>query len=133
MIASLNRPGGNLTGITTLNAELLPKRVELLHQLVPAAASVALLVNRTGPNAETLSQDARAAARSLGFELQVLSASYEGDFEPAFTALTERRAGGLVISADHPSPAAARSSRRWHCISEYRPCSSSVSSSLPAG
>ena len=100
LVASLNRPGGNLTGITTLNAELLPKRLELLHQLVPAAASVALLVNPTSPNAETLSQDARAAARSLGFELHVLSASYEGDFEPAFTALTERRADGLVISAD---------------------------------
>lgn len=100
LVASLNRPGGNLTGITTLNAELLPKRLELLHQLVPAAASVALLVNPTTPNAETLSQDARAAARALGFELHVLSASYEGDFEPAFTALTERRAGGLVISAD---------------------------------
>jgi putative ABC transport system substrate-binding protein len=100
LVASLNRPGGNLTGITTLNAELLPKRLELLHQLVPAAALVALLVNPTTPNAETLSQDARAAARALGFELHVLSASYEGDFEPAFTALTERRAGGLVISAD---------------------------------
>jgi putative ABC transport system substrate-binding protein len=100
LVASLNRPGGNFTGITTLNAELLPKRLELLHQLVPAAASVALLVNPTTPNAETLSQDARAAARALGLELHVLSASYEGDFEPAFTALTERRAGGLVISAD---------------------------------
>jgi putative tryptophan/tyrosine transport system substrate-binding protein len=100
LVTSLNRPGGNLTGITTLNAELLPKRLELLQQLIPAAVSVALLVNSNSPNAETLSQGARAAARALGLELHVLPASSQRDFEPAFTALTERRAAGLVISAD---------------------------------
>jgi len=100
LVASLNRPGGNLTGITTLNAELLPKRFELLHQLVPAAGLVALLVNPNSPNAETLSQDARAAARALGLELQVVPARSPSDFEAAFTALNERRAAGLVISAD---------------------------------
>jgi putative tryptophan/tyrosine transport system substrate-binding protein len=100
LVVSLNRPGGNLTGVTTLNAELLPKRLELLHQLVPTAASVALLVNPSSPNANTLSQDALAAARVLGLELHVLEASYQTDFEPAFSALAQKRAGGLVISAD---------------------------------
>jgi putative tryptophan/tyrosine transport system substrate-binding protein len=130
LVVSLNRPGGNLTGITTLNAELLPKRLDLLHQLVPAAASVALLVNPTSPNASTLSQDALAAARALGLELHVLRASDQRDFEPVFSALTEKRAAGLVISADPLF--AGRSSRRSRCISEYRPYLSFVSSSPPA-
>jgi putative ABC transport system substrate-binding protein len=100
LVASLNRPGGNLTGITTLNAELLPKRVELLHQLRPASTSLALLVNPTSPIAEALWRDAQAAARALGLELHILEASREHDFEAAFAASERRRAGGVVIAAD---------------------------------
>jgi len=74
LVAALNRPGGNLTGVTTLNVELLPKRIELLHQLSPTATEVALLVNPTNPSAGALSRDAHAAARSLGLELHVLEA-----------------------------------------------------------
>src|SRR5207247_2757486 len=68
LVASLNRPGGNLTGVTTLNVELLPKRVELLHQLSPAASAIALLVNPTSPSAPAISRDAQAAARALGLQ-----------------------------------------------------------------
>src|SRR5215470_8831743 len=97
LVAALNRPGGNLTGVTTLNVELLPKRIELLHQLSPTATEVALLVNPTNPSAGVLSRDAHAAARSLGLQLNVLEASSESDFEPAFTSLARMHAGGLVI------------------------------------
>jgi putative tryptophan/tyrosine transport system substrate-binding protein len=100
LVAALNRPGGNLTGVTTLNVELLPKRIELLHQLSPSATDVALLVNPTNPSAEALSRDAQVAARSLGLRLQVLEASNESDFETAFTTLTRMHGGGLVIGPD---------------------------------
>ena len=100
LVAALNRPGGNLTGVTTLNVELLPKRIELLHQLRPTATDVALLVNPTNPSAEALSRDSHAAARSLGLQLHVLEASSESDFEPVFTILTPMHAGGLVIGPD---------------------------------
>jgi putative ABC transport system substrate-binding protein len=100
LVAALNRPGGNLTGVTTLNVELLPKRIELLHQLSPNATDLALLVNSTNPSAGALSRDAHAAARSLGLQLHVLEASSESDFEPAFTKLALIRVGGLVIGPD---------------------------------
>jgi putative tryptophan/tyrosine transport system substrate-binding protein len=100
LVAALNRPGGNLTGVTTLNVELLPKRIELLHQLSPTATDLALLVNSTNPSAGALSRDAHAAARSLGLQLHILEASSESDFEPAFTKLALIRVGGLVIGPD---------------------------------
>ena len=100
LVAALNRPGGNLTGVTTLNVELLPKRIELAHQLNPTATDVALLVNPTNPSAKALSRDAHAAARALGLRLQVVEASSESDFETAFTTLTRMHAGGLVIGPD---------------------------------
>jgi ABC-type uncharacterized transport system substrate-binding protein len=100
LVAALNRPGGNLTGVTTLNVELLPKRIELLHQLRPTATEVALLVNPTNPSAGAQSRDAHAAAHSLGLQLHVLEASGESDFERAFTILARMPAGGLVIGPD---------------------------------
>ena len=72
LVANLNRPGGNVTGVTNLNAEVAPKRVELLHELVPTASVMALLVNPTTPAAETVTRDALAAARALGLQLHVL-------------------------------------------------------------
>jgi putative ABC transport system substrate-binding protein len=101
-VASLNRPGGNLTGVTTLALELGPKRLELLHELVPAAANIALLANPANPiSAEIQSSELQAAARTLGLPpLHVLSASSERDFEAAFAALMRLRAGGLVIAND---------------------------------
>ena len=99
LVASLNRPDGNLTGVTSLNAEVGPKRLELLHKLVPAATSFALLVNPTNPkNAEATTRDLQAAARALGLQLQVLQAATEDEFEAALAKLLELRAGGLVIA-----------------------------------
>jgi putative ABC transport system substrate-binding protein len=100
-VASLNRPGGNLTGITTLNVEVGPKRLELLHELVPTATTIGLLVNPTNRNlAAALSRDLQAAARTLGIELRVLHASTEHDFDSVFESLAGLRAGGLVIGTD---------------------------------
>ena len=100
LVASMNRPGGNLTGQASLNVQMGPKRLELLHELVPAAAVIALLVNPTNPNAETISNDAQAAAPTLGLQLHVLHASTEREFDSVFATLAQLRAGGLVISTD---------------------------------
>jgi putative ABC transport system substrate-binding protein len=80
--------------------EVGPKRLELLHELVPAATSFALLVNPTNPNAETLARDAQAAAHSLGLQLQVLHASSERDLDMVFASLVQLRIGGLVVGID---------------------------------
>ena len=100
LVASLNRPGGNLTGVTTLNVEIGPKRLELLHELVPGATTFALLVNPGNPFSETLSRDAEAAARALGLQLHVLQASTEGELNTAFASLVHLRAGALFIGND---------------------------------
>jgi putative ABC transport system substrate-binding protein len=101
LVASLNRPGGNLTGVATLTVELAPKQLEVLRELVPTATIIALLVNPTNPtNAETLSRDLQAAARTLGVQLQVLHASTERDFDAVFASLPRLRAGALVIGSD---------------------------------
>ena len=100
LVASLNRPGGNLTGVSILNVELGPKRLELLHELVPSASIVALLINPTHPAAETALKDLQAAARTLGLEFHVLHASTEHDFDTVFATLAQVRAGALVIGAD---------------------------------
>jgi putative ABC transport system substrate-binding protein len=101
LVTSLNRPGGNVTGVTQLNVEVAPKRLELLHELVPTASVVALLVNSTNPNTETNTKELQAAARTLGLELHVLNASTERDFDAVFAKLIQLRAGGLVIGADN--------------------------------
>jgi putative ABC transport system substrate-binding protein len=100
LATSLSRPGGNLTGATTLSMEVGPKRLELLHELVPTATILALLANPTNPQTETLSKDAQAAASTLGLQLHVLQASAERDFDAAFVKLAQLRAGGLMIGPD---------------------------------
>jgi putative ABC transport system substrate-binding protein len=100
LITSLNRPDGNMTGVTSLSGEIGPKRLELLHEVVPTATSIALLVNPTNPAAETQSTELQPAARTLGLQLYVLRASAERDFDAAFASLVQLRAGGLVIVAD---------------------------------
>src|SRR5262249_17459241 len=87
LVASLNRPGGNITGVTTLSVELGPKRLELLREMVPTASNIALLVNPANPNAERLSRDAQVAGRTLGVQVQILHASSEREVEAAFGAL----------------------------------------------
>jgi putative ABC transport system substrate-binding protein len=100
LVASLNRPGGNLTGVVSLNAEVGPKRFELMREVVPTATSVALLVNPANPIAETLSNDGQAAARALGLQLQLLRAGTEGELGTAFENLARLRVGAVVIGAD---------------------------------
>ncbi len=98
LVASLSRPGGNLTGVTQLNEEVAPKRLELLHELVPTATAMALLVNPAEPAvAENRTKVTMSAARTLGLKLHVLNASSDRDFEPVFANLIQLRADGLVI------------------------------------
>jgi putative ABC transport system substrate-binding protein len=100
LVASLSHPGGNLTGVSILNVEVAPKRLELLHELVPMAATFALLVNPANPNAETESREMGAAAGKLGLQLKVLRASTESEIDQAYSSLAGLRAGGLVIGPD---------------------------------
>jgi ABC-type uncharacterized transport system substrate-binding protein len=100
LVASLRQPGGNLTGITTLSVELEPKRLELLHSVVPSVSIVGALINPGNPNAVTQSTTLKAAADALRLELHVLHATNEREIDGAFAKLAELRAGGLVIGTD---------------------------------
>jgi putative tryptophan/tyrosine transport system substrate-binding protein len=99
-VASLNRPGGNLTGATLLAVEVGPKLLEMLRGVVPSATIIALLVNPTNPNSETQSKSTQEAARRLGLELHVLNASEERDFDTVFANLRELKASALIIAQD---------------------------------
>jgi putative ABC transport system substrate-binding protein len=101
LVASLNRPGGNLTGVSNLNVVVEQKRLEFLHELVPTATLIGLLVNPNNSDvAERTTKDLQAAANSFGLQLHVLQAQSGNDFEAAFAALAQLRAGGLVIGND---------------------------------
>jgi putative tryptophan/tyrosine transport system substrate-binding protein len=100
LVARLNRPGGNITGVTSLTAEVAAKRVEVAHDLVPTATVIGLLVNPGNPLTETLTRRSQAAAAALGIELAVLHASTEAEFENAFTTFVQKQAGALVIGVD---------------------------------
>jgi putative ABC transport system substrate-binding protein len=101
LVTSLSRPEGNLTGVVTLNVEVAAKRLQLLHELVPTATIVALLVNPSNTAlAETITKELEAAARTLGVQLHVLHASSERELDTAFATLVQLRAGALVIGAD---------------------------------
>jgi putative ABC transport system substrate-binding protein len=100
LVASLNRPGGNVTGASPINQILEPKRLELLHEVTPKGAAIAILVNPNSPSAEAQSQDARAAAHLLGRELQVLGAGAASEIDAAFAKLVQTGAGALMVSGD---------------------------------
>ena len=101
LVASLNRPGGNVTGLSILDVELGPKRLELLHELVPKATSVAALVNPTDrARATAISENMQAAARKMGLQLQVLYASTDSEIDAVFTNLARQQTGALVIGGD---------------------------------
>jgi putative ABC transport system substrate-binding protein len=101
MVANLNQPGSNITGVSILDVELGPKRLELLHELIPTASIFAVLVNPSDPaRAETESRDLQAAARALGLQLHVLHASTERDLDTVFASVVQLRAGGLAIGGD---------------------------------
>jgi putative ABC transport system substrate-binding protein len=97
LVASLTRPGGNLTGATRLDDEVAPKRLEIMHELLPGATEFALLVDSSNPNNEPQSNDMRAAARTLGLNVHILPASSEGDFATVFESAARLGAAGLII------------------------------------
>jgi putative ABC transport system substrate-binding protein len=100
LVASLSRPGGNVTGVTQLHIEIMPKRLELAHELVPTATIIGVLVNPTNSLTEVLLRDLQVAARILGVQLNVLHAATESDFQTVFATLVQQRVAALVISTD---------------------------------
>jgi putative ABC transport system substrate-binding protein len=116
IIGSLARPGGNITGVSNLNVELGPKRLELLHELLPRTTVVALLVNPAHPLAEQQTRELEAAARGFGLQIRVVPARTEADFDAAFASAVDQRVGGLVVAnmvpftsrADHLGALSAR-------------------------
>jgi putative tryptophan/tyrosine transport system substrate-binding protein len=100
LVASLARPGGNLTGVSLFTAELMPKRLELLSELVPQAGVIALLVNPNNPNTEPMIRDLQEAARAKGVQLPVLQAGSESEIDTAFVSLVQLHIGGLVVGTD---------------------------------
>ena len=101
LVSGLNKPGGNVTGVTTLNLEIGPKRLELLHSVIPSASVIGLLINPTNPRlAEQNIKSFQSAGKSFGIEMHVLHASTEDEFASAFEELKRIKAGGLLIAAD---------------------------------
>jgi putative ABC transport system substrate-binding protein len=100
VVASLSRPGGNLTGVTSLNVEVAPKQLELIHNVIPMATTIALLVNPANQFAERITRDVQTASAKLGLRIHVLHANNERDFDTVFATLNELRASALVIGPD---------------------------------
>jgi putative tryptophan/tyrosine transport system substrate-binding protein len=100
LVRSLNRPGGNATGVTYFLSELGPKRLELLRELVPTATVIALLINPTNPVTESDTKDLQAVAGAIGQQVRILNASSESDLDAAFATLVEQRAGALLVNND---------------------------------
>ena len=100
LVASLSRPGGNVTGISTLNAELTAKRLGLLHELAPQAAIISVLLNPTNPSAEPASRDLQATARTLGLQINVVHASNDREIDVAFADLALKAGSALLVSTD---------------------------------
>jgi putative tryptophan/tyrosine transport system substrate-binding protein len=100
LVASINRPGGNVTGVSWFSAELGPKRLGLLHELVPNATIVALLINPNNPESVRQPAELQDAARAIGLQLVVLTATTAGDIETAFTAMVQNRVDALLVGSD---------------------------------
>ena len=100
LVASLARPGGNLTGVTFIMTELLPKRLELLSELVPQVGEIALLVNPNNPTAERMMRAVQETARAKRVQLPVLKAGSESEIDAAFASLVQLHAGALVVGGD---------------------------------
>ena len=132
LVASLNHPGGNLTGVSYLNAEVAPKRLELLHELVPTARSIALLVNTANPVAAGAEAKAlQAVVSALGLHLLVVNASNALQIEDAFAALVQDRVEALQVGVD---PSATTSTNSWLSppAARYRPSTRGANSRWPA-
>jgi putative ABC transport system substrate-binding protein len=100
LVASLNRPGGNVTGVNIIFGALGAKRLELLHELIPAASAIAMLVNPNYPSAPIEVQDVEVAGRKLGLKVHIFNARTESEIEPAFTGLVEQKGSGLLVADD---------------------------------
>jgi putative tryptophan/tyrosine transport system substrate-binding protein len=100
LVASINRPGGNVTGVSWFNAELGPKRLGLLHELVPNATIVALLINSNSPESVRQPAELQDAARAIGLQLVVLTATTTGEIDTAFTTMVQNRVGALLVGSD---------------------------------
>jgi putative ABC transport system substrate-binding protein len=105
LVTSMSRPGGNLTGITILSVETVTKRLELMRELAPSASVLGWMLNPSNPNAETIVKDVNEASRSLARKIIFVNVASLGDFDAAFTTLTQARVGALVVSADPIFPA----------------------------
>ena len=115
LVASLNRPGGNLTGVAYLTGELGAKRLGLMHEIVPKVADFAVLAHPTYPSSAPFISDVKAAARTLGLRIEVFNASTESEIDAAFAALSARRLGALLLAGHplfHHSPGADHRTRR---------------------
>jgi putative tryptophan/tyrosine transport system substrate-binding protein len=100
LVGSLSRPEANITGVSSLNVEVTPKRLEILHEIAPKANVLAVLINPTSPTADSQLTQLKVAADSVGLKLHILHASTERDLEPAFENLLQSRAPGLVVASD---------------------------------
>jgi putative ABC transport system substrate-binding protein len=100
LVASLNRPGGNVTGVTVIASQLGPKRVELLHELLPKAGVIGFLLNPNNPNAEPETANAQAAARGLGLQIHILRVSSDQEIDTAFATLVDLKTDALIVSPD---------------------------------
>jgi putative tryptophan/tyrosine transport system substrate-binding protein len=100
MVASLNHPGGNATGVGLFNVAVEPKKLEILHQLVPKAMKIGVLVNPRNPNAQTITTELQTAAGALGLQIHIVNAATPGEFGAAFTTLVQQQAGALVVGSD---------------------------------
>jgi putative ABC transport system substrate-binding protein len=100
LVASISRPGGNVTGVSWFNAELGSKRLGLLHEMVPKATSLALLINPNNPESARQPPELQQAARAIGLQLAVLTATSAGEIDSAFTAMAQHRVGGLIVGSD---------------------------------
>ena len=113
LVASLNRPGRNITGVTQLNSELVSKRLGLMHDLIPTATIIGLLVNPTDPRAETQTRDMQEAAHALGLQIHILNASTEAEINTAFAILAQLRAGALIVGTGELFNSGGNSSWLW--------------------
>nr|WP_235983621.1 ABC transporter substrate-binding protein [Bradyrhizobium australiense] len=100
VVDSLSRPGGNITGVSSLSVDVSPKRLELMHEFLPTASKVAVVANPTSPTANSQLRKLRSAAETLGIDLQILSASKEDEFESIFSSIAGQSPGGLVFTSD---------------------------------
>ena len=113
LVPRLNRPGGNVTGVSFFAVELVAKRLELLRELVGQVTIIALLVNPNNPNAPTNMREAQVAAEALGRQLVVVTAGTEREVDAAFVTVLQQHSGALIVAADPFFVARATNSPRW--------------------